>query len=118
MEKPRRLNDATPEEWNALRNQAPAIEKTGLESWMAAAHREMDIEPDMVTSPAHYNNGGIEAIDAIQASMSPIEFRGYLKGNCMKYLWRYDYKGKQVEDLRKTGWYLDKLTALVAEENS
>ena len=27
----------------------------------------------------------------------------------MKYLWRFDYKGKAVEDLSKAKWYLDKL---------
>jgi hypothetical protein len=27
----------------------------------------------------------------------------------MKYLWRFDYKGKAVEDLNKAKWYLDKL---------
>ena len=49
--------------------------------------------------------------------MSSVAFKGYLKGNCMKYLWRYDYKGKQVEDLKKAAWYLDKLTKMVIEEN-
>ena len=56
--------------------------------------------------------------DAIEESMSSHAFKGYLKGNCLKYLWRYDYKGKQVEDLQKAGWYLRKLTAMVTEENS
>jgi hypothetical protein len=28
----------------------------------------------------------------------------------MKYLWRYDYKGKPVEDLKKAQWYLARLT--------
>jgi hypothetical protein len=50
--------------------------------------------------------------------MSSVAFKGFLKGNCMKYLWRYDYKGKQVEDLQKAGWFLQKLTATVTEENS
>jgi hypothetical protein len=27
----------------------------------------------------------------------------------MKYVWRYDYKGKPVEDLRKARWYLERL---------
>jgi hypothetical protein len=66
---------------------------------------------DPVNSPAHYNRKGVEAIQAIEASMSPEEYRGYLKGNCMKYLWRYQYKGKPVEDLKKCRWYLDKLIA-------
>jgi len=68
---------------------------------------------DPVNSPAHYNNGGIECIDAIQASMSQEEFEGYLKGNTLKYLWRYRYKGKPREDLAKAGWYLGKLKSEV-----
>ena len=66
---------------------------------------------DPVNSPAHYNRKGVEAIQAIEASMSPEEYRGYLKGNCMKYMWRYQYKGKPVEDLKKCQWYLDRLIA-------
>ena len=68
-------------------------------------------KPDVVNSPTHYNFKGIEAIDAIEASMTAEEFTGYLKGNCMKYLWRYKYKGKPVEDLKKCQWYLNKLIA-------
>jgi len=129
-----RLNDATPAQWDALRKQAPAIEKqkTGLEAWMQAAHEEdselweeeaahsswdNEVE-DVVNNPDHYNTGNIECIEAIEESMSSVAFKGYLKGNCMKYLWRYDYKGKQVEDLQKAGWYLQKLTAMVTEENN
>jgi hypothetical protein len=41
--------------------------------------------------------------------MSEREFKGYLKGNSMKYLWRYDYKGRAEEDLKKAQWYLSKL---------
>ena len=66
-------------------------------------------EEDVVNSPSHYNTGNIECIEAIEDSMSPAAFRGYLKGNCMKYLWRYDYKGKPVEDLAKASWYLGRL---------
>ena len=95
----------------------------GIDAWMRAAHDEdvdlwEDEEEDMVGKPKHYNSGNIECIDAIEESMSSHAFKGYLKGNCMKYLWRYDYKGKQVEDLQKAGWYLNKLTKMVAEENS
>ena len=115
-----RLNDATPAQWDALRKQAPAIEKqkTGLEAWMKAAHEEAEEIMDNVNRPTHYNTGNIECIEAIEESMSSVAFKGYLKGNCMKYLWRYDYKGKQVEDLQKAGWYLQKLTAMVTEENT
>ena len=70
---------------------------------------EEETEEDVVNNPNHYNNGSIECIEGIQASMSAEAFRGYLKGNCMKYLWRYSYKGKPVEDLQKAQWYLAKL---------
>ena len=56
---------------------------------------------DNVNNPRHYNKDGIECIDGIKASMSEKEFLGYLKGNTMKYLWRYDYKQKPLEDLQK-----------------
>lgn len=73
-------------------------------------------EPDdPVNSPAHYNTKGVEAITAIEASMTDEEFQGYCKGNAMKYMWRYKYKGKPVEDLKKCRWYLDKLIASVEQ---
>ena len=63
---------------------------------------------DNVQRPAHYNQSGIECIDAIAASMTPDEFQAYLKGNVQKYLWRYQHKNG-VEDCRKAQWYLDRL---------
>ncbi len=70
------LNDATPEDW------------------------------DRVSKPKHYASQNpkfpdLEAIDATQASMSPEGFKGWLKGNVIKYLWRYEDKGAPEEDLRK-----------------
>ena len=73
------------------------------------SHIFYEKEEDVVNSPSHYNTGNIECIEAIEDSMSPAAFKGYLKGNCMKYLWRYDYKGKPVEDLKKASWYLSRL---------
>ena len=102
------INNASRFDWDRVTN------KTGLEPWATLAEEE----EDMVGAPKHYNSGNIECIDAIEESMSSHAFKGYLKGNCMKYLWRYDYKGKQVEDLQKAGWYLRRLTDMVTEENS
>lgn len=73
---------------------------------------------DPVTAPDHYRQGDIEAIDAIEASMSPVEFRGYLKGNVLKYLWRYGYKGKAAQDLSKANWYLAKLLDRVDQSST
>lgn len=68
-----------------------------------------------VDSPPHYklNEHGIEAIDAIEASMSKEEYQGYLKGNVMKYLWRYKYKGREKQDLAKAKWYLSRLEGTI-----
>ena len=70
---------------------------------------------DPVNHPRHYTAGGIECIEAIKASMTASEFAGYLKGNCMKYLWRYQNKGGQ-ESLRKCEWYLKRLIAELTAE--
>jgi len=64
---------------------------------------------DPVNSPSHYNSGGIEAIEAIESALTGDSFRGYLKGNVMKYMWRYEKKAKPIEDLKKARWYLDRL---------
>jgi hypothetical protein len=61
------------------------------------------------TSPKHYK-GEIECIAAIKASMSKSQFVGYLKGNVIKYLWRYDRKNG-LEDLEKANVYLGWLIA-------
>lgn len=68
---------------------------------------------DPVAKPEHYASGGIECIDAIQASMSAEEFKGYLKGNAQKYLWRYQNKANPAQDLAKAQWYLNRLAGLV-----
>lgn len=66
---------------------------------------------DVVNSPPHYTAGGIEAIDAIEAALSDEGFRGALKANVLKYMWRYEKKADPVADLRKARWYLDRLIA-------
>jgi hypothetical protein len=83
---------------------------------MAQANKQSDVKQmwpsadsvDMVNSPPHYNQAGIECIQAISAA-TDTGFKYYLQGNIMKYLWRFDYKDKPLEDLQKAKWYLDKL---------
>ena len=75
---------------------------------MAQARKQSDNVVDMVNSPPHYNQTGIECIDAISAATDN-NFKYYLQGNIMKYLWRFDYKDKPLEDLQKAKWYLDRL---------
>ena len=88
------MGDPDVKDWERLRREIPAIDEK---------------VPDPVNSPNHYLAGSIECIDAIEESMGSTAFEGYLKGNVLKYLWRYNYKKKALEDLKKAKWYLDKL---------
>ena len=65
------------------------------------------VSHDNVNNPSHYNQAGIECLDAIAAATSD-GYEYYLQGNIIKYLWRYRYKNG-IEDLKKAQFYLDKL---------
>lgn len=62
---------------------------------------------DMVNHPLHYNQGGIETIEAIKAALG-YGFNAYLTGNILKYLWRYNHKGG-LQDVKKAQFYLNRL---------
>ena len=55
-----------------------------------------------VSHPSHYNQG-IEAIDIIESWEL-----NFSLGNAIKYILRSPYKGKQIEDLEKARWYIDR----------
>ena len=63
-------------------------------------------------NPQHYQKGGVECSDAIEASMTEEAFKGFLKGNCIKYLYRYENKNG-AEDLKKAQWYLSRLLTVL-----
>lgn len=62
-------------------------------------------QSDNVNHPSHYNESGVECIEAIRATLGD-GFQDYCKGNVMKYLWRYKYKNG-LEDLQKARVYLN-----------
>lgn len=64
---------------------------------------------DPVNNPKHYTHGGLEALDAIEASMSFECYEGFLVGQVIKYLWRYRHKGNPMQDLRKGLFYYERL---------
>lgn len=64
----------------------------------------VNMKEDLVNNPKHYNQGEIECIDAIRAMLSDEEFIGYLRGNSLKYRWRFRYKNG-IQDLEKAEWY-------------
>ena len=63
---------------------------------------------DNVNHPKHYTNhpSGVEAIEIT-------EHFNFNKGNAIKYIWRSADKGKEVEDLRKARWYIDREIARI-----
>jgi len=72
---------------------------------------------DMVNHPKHYNKHGVECIDAIRATLTDDEFRGYCKGNVLKYTWRERYKNG-LEDLQKAQWYLERVVNDIRQDKS
>lgn len=55
---------------------------------------------------SYYDVGGIEVIDYIKAKMSRDEYKGFLKGNVLKYISRSGHKDDAVKDLKKAHEYL------------
>ena len=71
----------------------------------------METASDMVNQPPHYKgDGSVECIHAIEAQLTTEEYRGFLKGNVVKYVWRERLKG--ADSLHKAAWYLERLNRL------
>ena len=81
-------------------------------------HMRMKLTYDNVHAPQHYLHGKKETIDVISDCMTGDEFHGYLKGNILKYVARYKFKGEPLEDLHKAQWYLNRLVKEVSNGSS
>ena len=78
------------------------------------AGKEAYANVNMVDNPPHYNQAGIECLDAIEAATGE-GYEFYLQGNILKYLWRYRYKNG-LEDLKKAEFYLKRLIEVEKEK--
>ena len=107
---PSRSCSLTPKQMKDMFKQT-SLTSNMMPLWTTSNHAQSTTTKmnDNVNSPSHYTQGDIECIDAIKASMSIWEYRGYLKGNIQKYIWRYNDKLKPQEDLKKAQWYLNQL---------
>lgn len=87
---------------------AKVVDREGnlIQSGTTSSH---DAKIDMVNSPPHYNQGGIECIEAIKAQLGIEGFVAYLRGTIAKYNWRLLHKFDPVEDASKMKWYQDRL---------
>lgn len=66
-----------------------------------------------INHPPHYGGDSpYETIKVLGAWLSIEEFKGFCKGNAIKYLSRAGKKGDELEDLQKARWYCDKLIEL------
>lgn len=59
---------------------------------------------DSVNNPSHYTDGNIEVIEYEDKKL------GFCLGNVIKYISRAGKKDpdKEIEDLKKAKWYIDK----------
>ena len=125
----RRLNDTTPEEWDEVArkwedrqrqtddNLYTEIRKRFKgEKGTVYKPKDYNKQYNNVHSPAHYNQGQTECIDAIEAMLSVEEYIGYLRGNSMKYRWRFRYKNG-FEDLNKAEWYEKRLVKFMEDHD-
>lgn len=87
------------------------LDTTELSPAFSIDTKENNSNKDNVNHPKHYNQhpSGIECIEIIQ-------WYNFCIGNAIKYLWRnglkteqgMSNKEKQIEDLRKAIWYINK----------
>jgi len=83
--------------YSAYRKACQALDKTKEhEAWDKAR------EQDLVNNPKHYTShpSGIEAIEVTR-------WMTYNLGNVVKYVWRSELKGNNVQDLEKAQFYLN-----------
>ena len=63
---------------------------------------------EAVRSPKHYKLPGlnIESIDVLRSVLTPEEFKGFCRGNALKYLIRAGKKDSELQDIKKAGVYI------------
>lgn len=95
-------------------------DKDDVEKWAYSYKRRPVIkkeEQSNVNHPKHYNQCGIECIDAIKgATCTKVGVNAFYVGNIIKYLWRCEEKNG-LEDLKKAKWYLERLIKEKSENN-
>lgn len=91
------------------------IEPTLTTITASSTSHEMEVDP--VNKPVHYNQAGIECIDAIEAMTENMSgTTAPHAANVLKYLWRHEYKNG-LEDIDKAIWYLNRLRKRYVENH-
>ncbi len=74
---------------------------------------------DMVNHPSHYKlANGLESKDIVRATLTPEEYKGWCKGNALKYQFRAGKKdpSKIKEDYEKAVWFLNEMIRIMDKE--
>lgn len=65
---------------------------------------------EMVNHPNHYGGDTTyECIKVLKAWLPKEAYRGFLRGNAIKYLCRVGKKDNELQELKKVAWYVQKL---------
>lgn len=108
------INDATPEEWNEITILDRAKQ---MQPDLFPETKEVKRTDAEIQKPLHYNQGSVECIEGIEAMLTPEEYIGYLRGNSLKYRWRFPYK-HGIKDIYKAEFYEAKLLIKLKEKYS
>lgn len=79
---------------------------------MAKGKKIIDKEKDksVISHPERYGGDTTyECIKVLEAWMPKEQYKGFLRGNAIKYLCRVGKKDETVQELKKAKWYLGKL---------
>ena len=92
----------------------PVVTEVPTQDVSVADVKSTDTMNDAVHHPSHYTLPGltIESVDVIRAVLTPEEFKGWCKGNALKYSLRAGRKDptKEVQDLAKAVVFLSWIT--------
>lgn len=100
--------------FNPVPKEAPMTDNQETILAEQAAAREAAIK-----HPKHYNlfaDDSLESIDAIRILLTPEEFKGFLKGNVLKYRFRAGGKDDTLQDIGKAKQYNAMLADYVAKQ--
>lgn len=70
-------------------------------------------KPESKIKPSHYHDGKvIDPIGVMRETFSQEQLEGFIKGNALKYIMRYNSKGNSLQDLRKAADYIQMLIVM------
>lgn len=113
------MNKSTAYFTDSLRNGIKQFQQSLKKEWILNELRlEQESERRTQGNSDHYQRMGLQPIEVIESWLTTEQFKGFLLGNILKYIGRYNLQEQHkggVPDLRKA---LDYLNWLIDVENS